>query len=109
MELFEQVGGGLNMNGVVGNDLTMDVLFEDTVLTGYTFLGYVVLEPSPLEKTYALTVTNTDLAEGQIQVSLTDAQTTEIGPISNKPWFLQWNNGGDIRNVLMGRLALSRN
>lgn len=105
---FEQLPGGLNINGVVGNDLTMDVAFEDTNLTGYTFSGFVVLEVSPLQKTYPLTITNTDLALGLIQVSLTDAQTTEIGPASGKPWYVSWNNGGDIRNVLMGRFRLDR-
>lgn len=108
MVTFEQIPGGLHINGVVGNDLTMDVLFQDTDLTGYTFTGYVVLEPDPLEKTYALTITNTSLVDGQIQVSLTEAQTTEIGPVSNKPWYLQWIHSGLQENVLFGRFQLNR-
>jgi hypothetical protein len=106
---FEQLPGGLNMTGVVGNDIDMDVLFEDTNLTGYTFVAYIVLTPSPLEKRYTMTVTNVDLAQGQIRVSLTDTQTTEIGPVSGKPWYLQWDDGlGEQRNVLMGRFQLNR-
>lgn len=108
MVTFEQIPGGLHINGVVGNDLTMDILFQDTDLTGYTFSAYVVLEPSPLEKTYAITVTNTSLADGLIQASLTEAQTTEIGPVSNKPWYLQWVHSGLQENVLFGRFQLNR-
>lgn len=109
MELFEQVGGGVDIVGTVGDDLLIDMLFEDEVLTGFTFLGYIILEPLPLEKRYALTVTNTDLAEGQIQVSLSDTQTTEIGPISGRPWYLQWTDtSGNQRNVLMGSMQLNR-
>lgn len=108
MVTFAQIPGGLNINGVVGNDLSMDILFQDTVLTGYTFSAYVVLEPDPLEKAYALTITNTNLADGQIRVSLTEAQTTEIGPVSNKPWYLQWIHSGLQENVLFGRFQLNR-
>lgn len=108
MVTFEEIPGELNITGVVGNDITMDVLFKDSVLTGYTFLGFIILEPSPLEKRYTLTITDTDLAEGQIQVSLTDAQTTEIGPVSNKPWFVQWVHSGLQENVLFGRFQLNR-
>jgi hypothetical protein len=108
MVTFEHLPGGLDIEGVVGNDIAMDVLVEDTDLTGYTFLSYIILEPTPLEKRYAMTVTNTDLAEGQIQVSLTDSQTTEIGPVSNKPWYLQWTVSGLTRNFLMGRFQLDR-
>lgn len=108
MVTFEEIPGELNITGVVGNDITMDVLFKDSVLTGYTFSGYIILEPNPLEKRYALTITNTDLAQGQIQVSLTDAQTTEIGPVSNKPWFVQWIHSGLQENILFGRFQLNR-
>lgn len=108
MATFDNLPGELDIEGVAGNDVEMDVAFQDTNLTGYTFSGYVILEPTPLEKTYALTITNTNLALGLIQVSLTDAQTAEIGPVSGKPWYVSWNNGGDIRNVLRGRLRLDR-
>ena len=106
--IFDNLPGELDIEGVVGNDVEMDVAFQDTNLTGYTFSGFVILEPPPLQKTYALTITNTNLALGLIQVSLSDANTTEIGPVSGKPWYVSWNNGGDIRNVLRGHLRLDR-
>lgn len=108
MVTFQQIGGQLKMEGVVGKDLAMDILFEDTVLTGYTFVCYVILEKNPLEKRYAVTITNTDLAQGQIKASLTDTQTTEIGPVSGKTWFLQGSHGGFEENLLAGIFQLNR-
>ena len=99
----------MDLVGVVGNDLVVDVLFEDTNLTGYTFSAYVVLESYPLEKLYTITVTNIDLANGQIRLSLTDSQTTEIGPVSGKPWYLSWTDTGTlINNMLFGHFQLNR-
>ena len=105
---FNNWPGRLNIQGVTGKDLKVDIEFEDTNLTGFTFTSFIILENAPLEKRQAITITNTDLANGLIRASLTDTETTAIGPVSGKPWFLQWSNAGDDRNVLAGMFQLNR-
>ena len=102
-------GGGLDITGMVGTDFQMGVFFDYTNLTGYTFSAFVVLDPPPLQRTYPLTVSAYDPAVGMITVSLSMSDTGKIGPVADKPWFLQYVSPTALkRTVMMGRLQLNR-
>lgn len=107
---FGDVPGLLNIVGVSGRDLSIDILFRDTILTGYTFTAAVILDPAPLVRTQAMTVTSTDLANGLINVSLTDTETAAIGPVANKQWVLTWVVPVTLltRDVIRGNFQLNR-
>lgn len=94
------------MNGVVGDDFA--VLLDFNVdLTGYTFQARILLDNQPSNRYQTITVTNTNLAEGRITLSLSDAQTQALGPLSNRKWFITWSQGSDIRTVLSGNFTLN--
>lgn len=104
---FNLVPGALNLNGVVGDDFS--VLLDFSVdLSGYTFDARVLLDNNPYGRYQQITITNTNLALGRITLSLSDAQTRLLGPISNKKWFISWSQGADIRTVLSGGFTLNK-
>lgn len=107
---YGDIPGVLNIVGVSGRDLSIDILFRDTVLTGYTFTAAVILDSFPLTRTQAMTVTSVDLANGLINVSLTDTETTAIGPVANKQWVLSWVVPITLltRDVIRGNFQLNR-
>src|SRR3990167_2807901 len=96
MAEFEQIPGELDIEVGLGDDLSMLVDF-DIVLTGYTFSAKV----EHAATTTDITVTSTNLAVGQITMSLTDAQITAIGAGSHR-WYLTWTTGTTSRRVLAG-------
>jgi hypothetical protein len=95
---FQQVPGELNIEVGLGDDLSMLIDF-DIVLTGYSFVSKV--EHANGAATTNITVTATNLASGQITISLTDAQITTIG-IGTHRWYLAWTVGSSTRRVLAG-------
>jgi hypothetical protein len=101
-------GGGLDLKGMVGDDIEIGVFFDYANLTGYTFSAFVVLDPPPLKRSFTITVTPLDLTVGFISVKLSSADSTTIGPVADKPWFLKWSVGGKTRTILMGKLYLNR-
>lgn len=104
---FNLVPGALNLNGVVGDDFS--VLFDFNVdLSGYSFEAKVLLDNNPYGRYQPITITNTNLPLGRITLSLSDAQTRIVGPISKKKWFISWTQGGDIRTVLSGGFTLNQ-
>lgn len=105
----EVVGGGLDVTGVVGDHLEFAAFFDYMTLTGYEFSGYIVLDSSPLTRTHPIIVVPIDLDVGLIGIKLTAQDTTAIGPVSGKPWFLQWTDPSGVkRQVLAGKFALNR-
>ena len=98
----------LDIEGVVGNDLEFAVFFGYMPVTGYVFSSFVELSPPPLRKTVPLTVTVLDAVNGLIQISLSKIETEKIGPVSGRPWRLQWLEGGKTLTVLGGRFQLNR-
>lgn len=103
---FNLVPGNLALNGVVGNDFS--VLFDfDIDLTGYTFEAQVILQNIPNNNYGTFLITETNLEEGRITISLTDAQTKNIGAITNTKWYLSWTIGGNTRTVLSGNFSLN--
>ena len=106
--LADLIGAPLDIEGVVGTDLEFAVFFGYMPVTGFTFSSFIELDPPPLRRTSPLTVTILDGANGLIQISLSKADTEKIGPISGKPWQLQWVEASKTQTVLMGKMALNR-
>jgi hypothetical protein len=105
----EIVGGGLDINGVAGDDLEFGLFFDYAQMTGYSFSGFVVLSSSPLQRTQGLTVTPVDASVGLYSVKLSKADTLKIGPVSGPPSFLRWiDPAAKERTVLMGHFSLNR-
>jgi len=100
MATYEQLPGTLNIVTTTQDDLSI-LLDFDISLTGYTFVSYVQYGSSQT----AITVTNTNLAAGQITLSLTDAQLTAIGN-GTYGWYLKWNNGTADRKILAGEFTI---
>ena len=102
------VPGQLDIYATVGDDWSMPLNF-DLNMTGYSFESWVLVQQAGTTKKQELTVTETDLASGIITLSLTDAQTTNLGEINKRPWYLVWTTGGnETRTVLAGNFSLNR-
>lgn len=102
MATLEQLPAELNLEIGLGDDLSMPVDFSID-LTGYTFAAKVVRIPD--ETITDIAVANTNLATGQIALSLTDAQITALG-VGNHRWYLIWTIGSASRRVLAGGFAI---
>jgi hypothetical protein len=102
-------GGGMDIEGMVGDDVSFAVFFNYTNLTGYTFTAHVALSLPPLKKTWPMTVSVTDQTVGLISVSIPKVDTAKIGPVARKAWFLNWTDtSGKLRTIMMGYLSLNR-
>jgi len=106
MATYTQVPGLLNIKGVVGADFSCNLDFNVS-LVGYTFDAGIVLQEYPTKRIQAITVTVTDAANGLLSLGLTEAETTAVGPISNKKWYLNWELGGVKKTIIAGMFELS--
>jgi hypothetical protein len=106
--LLDLTASDLDIEGVVGDDLEFAIFFGYLPLTGYTFSSFIELEPPPLKKTWPLTVTVLDAVNGLIQISLTAADSSKLGPVSGCRWKLSWVETGHTMSVTMGNFALNR-
>jgi hypothetical protein len=106
MATYTQVPGLLNIKGVVGADFSCNLDFSVS-LVGYTFESGIVLQEYPTKRIQAITVTVTDAADGLVSLGLTEAETTAVGPISNKKWYLNWELGGIKKTIIAGMFELS--
>jgi hypothetical protein len=104
MATFSQTPGQLDIRAVVGTDFVCFLRF-DTIISTYTFEGFIVLQEYPTKKTYPISIIVT--GDNTIGLELTDAQTAEIGPISKKKWYLNWITNGLKQTVLSGNFELS--
>ena len=105
----ELIGGGLDIESVVGDDLDFALFFDYLPLEDYSFESFVELDPPPLQRIYPLLVSGVDLSVGLLSVRLLRADTLKIGPVSGKPWYLRWTDPeGKERTILMGKMALNR-
>lgn len=99
MATAQQLPGRLDLAFRRGDDYGTLVDFSVS-LTGYTFsasitsttTGDVVATPS---------VTDVDLAAGQVNVSLTDVQTSSLAAGTYR-WRLTWTSGPTTRTALEG-------
>jgi hypothetical protein len=106
MATYAQTPGLLNIKGVVGAHFSCQLDFG-TSLSGYSFDAAIVLQEYPTKREQAVTVTIDNAGSGIITLSLTGAQTTAIGAIANKKWYLNWTTGGIKQTILAGRFELS--
>jgi hypothetical protein len=106
--LTELTGASLDIEGVVGDDLSFAVFFGYYPVTGFTFSSLVELNAPPLTKTFPLAVEVLDGANGLIEVSLPAVDSEKLGPISGRNWKLSWVENGETRTILMGKFALTR-
>jgi hypothetical protein len=105
MATITQVPGELDIVITAGDDVSIDLDF-DIALTGYTFAALVVTD-NETPTTVAMLVTNTDLATGKLNLSLTDVQTAAIGT-GEFCWYLTWTITAStlIRKVLRGKFSV---
>lgn len=106
MATYSQTPGLLNIQGVVGAHFSCQLDF-DASLVGYTFDSAIVLQDYPALQEQEITVTVDDAAEGIITLSLTSSQTSALGAISGKKWYLNWTVGGIKQTILAGAFQLS--
>lgn len=102
MTIYSQLPGALDVEIGLGDDFSL-LLDFDISLTGYTFAASVVKRND--NSLTAIAVTNTNLATGQITLSLTDAQVTALGTEQHK-WYLVWTTGTSSRRVLAGNFTV---
>jgi hypothetical protein len=106
MATYSQTPGLLNIKGVVGSHFSCQLDFNTSV-SGYTFDSAIVLQEYPTKREQAVTVTIDNAGSGIITLSLTGLQTSAIGAIANKKWYLNWTIGGIKQTILAGRFELS--
>jgi len=106
MATYAQTPGLLNIKGVVGAHFSCQLNFG-TNLSAYTFDSAIVLQEYPVKREQAITVTVDNAAQGIITLSLTQNQTTSVGAISKKKWYLNWTVGGIKQTILAGTFELS--
>lgn len=98
MALYNQSPGQLDLQLVLGDTfstiLTFSVSGVALNLTGYTFVAYA--------GSLAMTVTAVSLVAGQINISLTSAQTAALH--DRDDWYLELNHGGVVETILSGRI-----
>jgi hypothetical protein len=99
MSTYDQLPGNLNLRWSVGDDLSV-LLDFDIALTSYTATATIY---STLTGATVATFTTaiTDAAAGKINISLTDAQTTTLGPGTFR-WSLVWTLGAVSRTSMEG-------
>jgi hypothetical protein len=103
MPTFDQGPGKLDVRAKAGDEFAMALDFIID-LTGHAFAAAVL--PAGGGGETAIAVTNTDLAAGQIQLGLTEAQTAALGAGSHR-WYLAWTAPGSVkRTVLAGQFLL---
>jgi hypothetical protein len=99
MPTYDQLPAGLNLRWNVGNDVSV-LLDFDIALTSYTATAAVY---STVTGATVATFTTaiTDAAAGKINISLTDTQTTTLGPGTFR-WALVWTLGAVSRTSMEG-------
>ena len=100
---FSQAPAILDLTLTAGDDWGMQLtLTEDGVtpinLSTYTFDADVLDGGSSVQ---AITVANTDLVNGVIDLSLSDAATTALEGVT-RTWALTWVNGSDTFTAVAG-------
>jgi hypothetical protein len=99
MPTYDQLPASLNLRWNVGNDVSV-LLDFDIALTSYTATAAIY---STVTGATVATFTTaiTDAAAGKINISLTDTQTTTLGPGTFR-WALVWTLGAVSRTSMEG-------
>lgn len=103
MAEFENVPALLNIRIKKGDFFSVDLDF-DIVLTGYTFESKIMTaDEATLVK--AITVTETDLSAGKINLSVSAANMALLSK-GRFFWYLKWTSGGNVRTVMAGEFLI---
>lgn len=104
MPTFSQTPGELDIQAVVGTDFALSLDFTNTI-SGFTFEAGIILNEFPSETIFPFT--SSIFGTRIVNLTLTDAETSQIGVISNKKWYLKRTKDNITQMVLSGRFELS--
>jgi len=104
MAIFSQTPGELNIESVVGTDFLCSLNF-DTNISAYSFDAGIILKEYPSQIVFPITTSKS--GSNIVNLSLTQIQSSEIGVISNRKWFLNWTKDGIKQTIISGRFELS--
>jgi hypothetical protein len=99
MPSYDQTPGTLNLSFRRGDDFSALVDFSIT-MTGYTVEASMQSLVSG-EDVVAFTVTTPNLANGQVNISLTDTQTAALAA-GTYAWSMKWVENNATRTALTG-------
>jgi hypothetical protein len=104
MSVFSQTPGELDIEAVLGTDFALSLNFANGI-SNYTFDAGIVLQEYPSEGIFPITtnISGTNL----VNLTLSDTQTSDIGVISNKKWYLNRTKDGIKQMVISGRFQIS--
>jgi hypothetical protein len=119
MAVFTQLPGGLDITFVQGDEVAVALDF-DRDLTGYTITAPVYVTAvfasgaggsSFVETVGAIAtnfaISNTNLAQGQILIGLSENQTNLLSPGIAYRWYMRWVDTGLVtRTVLSGTVTV---
>ena len=104
MPTFSQTPGELNIESVVGTDFLCTLNF-DINISSYDFEAGIVLKEFPSKVIYPITVTKS--GTNIVNLSLSKIQSSEIGAISKRKWYLNRLFNGTRQTLISGRFELS--
>ena len=96
---YDQTSGTLGLSFVRGNDFSSLIDFSIN-MTGYTATAAIVSAVTG-EQVVPFTVTIPSAAEGQVNIALTDAQTSALARGTYK-WQMAWTENNATRTALTG-------
>jgi hypothetical protein len=102
MTTFQQLPGELDIEVGLGDDLSL-LLDFDIALTGYTFTGAIQNRSGGEDTDF--TIVETNLASGQITISLTDTEISTLG-VGVHQYYLTWEVDSLSRRVLAGTFTV---
>jgi hypothetical protein len=120
MAVFTQLPGGLDITFVQGDEVAIALDF-DRDLTGFTMTAPVYVTAvfasggggsSFVETVGAIAtnfvISNTNLAQGQILIGLSENQTNLLSPGIAYRWYMRWVDTGLVtRTVLSGTVTVA--
>lgn len=120
MATFAQLPGTLDATFVAGDEVAIALDF-DRDLTGYTITTAVYVTAvyasggggtgfvTGIGDTAAtFSISNTNLAAGQITIGLSETQTAALSPAIAYRWYLRWVDTGQVtRTVLSGTVTVA--
>jgi len=120
MATFSQLPGTLDITFVSGDEVAIALDF-DRDLTGYTITTAVYVTAvyasggggtgfvTGIGETAAtFSISNTNLAAGQITIGLSEVQTAALSPAIAYRWYLRWVDTGQVtRTVLSGTVTVA--
>ena len=100
MPSYDQTPGTLNLSFNRTDDFSALIDFSPITMTGYTVTASMHSLVSGAQ-VQAITVTASNAAAGQFNISLTDTQTAALAR-GTYGWSMQWTEGNATRTALTG-------